>query len=303
MTFTIEGRCPTKGSTRLAGESDSSIALDYLRGLLRDYDTEKIVYFVHEGDPVSKARARFNLKTKRVYTPERTQTAQEAIAWRFRAAVRDAPWVGNIALVAVFYRSNHQRIDADNLMKLVMDAGTQSGIWKDDCQVTHQLSVVELDAERPRTIVALSPVTSSLNRHPDIEFICQRCGVTFARPRVYASGRAPQKYCSSACRAEPLGMACCPKCDTVFDRKKAGQRYCSDACRLSCVGRRKSAAQQRPPALCTKCGDRVSRREYLFCAKCRRKGWKPGSKSKPKVASALNGSLVRRRTGHPSASP
>ena len=267
----------------MAGESDSSAALDYLRGLLREYDTEKIVYFVHEGDPVSKARARFSFKTKRAYTPGRTQTAQEALAWRFRAAVKDAQWVGNIALVAVFYRSNHQRIDADNLMKLVMDAGTQSGIWKDDCQVTHQLSVVELDAARPRTVVALSPVASTLNRNPDASYTCVVCQKSFTRNRAEVGRRQP-KYCSTECQKALYvkERARCPKCGTEFQRQRSQQRYCSNPCRISATLTRKPNTEQRPPAVCTKCGTRVSRREYLFCATCRRKGRKPGAKNKPK---------------------
>lgn len=281
QVFTIDGRCPTKGSTP---EADSGIALDYIRGLLRDQDPTRMVYFVHEGDPVSKARARFHRKTGRVYTPQRTQTAQEALAWRFKAAIKDAPWVGNVAIVAVFYRPNYQRIDADNLMKLVMDAGTEAGVWKDDCQVTHQLAVVELDAQRPRTIVAMCPSVSSLDRHPDLEFVCERCQKVFTRTRVSCVGRTI-KFCSNDCRnvAVPKGEARCPKCDTVFSRSMSGQRYCSNVCKYADASRRAIASLQRPPAVCTKCGTRVSRREYLFCYGCRRKGRKPGSQSKPKI--------------------
>lgn len=268
-------------------ESDASIALDYIRGLIRAQDPEHITYFVHEGEPVSKARARWT-RRGHTYTPERTQTAQEALAWRFRQVVKDTPWIGNVALVAVFYRPNYQRIDADNLMKLVMDAGTQAGVWKDDCQVTHQMSVVELDAERPRTIVAMCPVESSLNRRPDVEFVCVVCAKPFSLPRAEVGRRKP-KYCSSDCHnkgATVRDEARCPKCETVFQRQRAGQRYCSNACKHAEASKRAIASLQRPPAVCSKCGERVSRREYLFCAKCRRKGRKPGSKNKPNVEAA-----------------
>jgi Holliday junction resolvase RusA-like endonuclease len=276
--FIIDGRCPTKGSTKSLDEPDMSRVLDYMRGVLRDQDPSQIVAFVHEGAPVSKARARWSRKGH-FYTPGTTQGAEEALSWRFREVVKGRPWKGNIALAAVFFRPNHQRIDADNLMKLVLDAGTKAGVWDDDCQVTHQVSVIEKDVARPRTVIALSAVTGSLNRSDTMDAVCQRCEKSFTR------GRADKaKYCSRACRSTPKGMACCPKCDTVFDRKRAGQRYCSDACRVSGVGRRLPAHLQRPPAVCVTCGERVSRREYQFCAKCRRLGRKPGSKNRPKEA-------------------
>lgn len=268
-----------QGEPRVRREGDISRVTDYLRGVLRDFDTSTIVAFVHEGVPASKTRARWSRRNQRFYTPSDSAAAQDALSWQFRQAIRGEPWKGNIAIAVVFFRPNHQRIDADNLMKLVLDAGTKAGVWRDDCQVTHQVSVIEKDAVRPRTVIAMSPVESSLDRNLTVESMCERCGKPFQRIRTIKA-----KYCSKACRITPRGMACCPKCDTVFDRKKAGQRYCSDACRLSGVGKRKSAAQQRPPAVCTKCGERVSRREYLFCYKCRRKGRKPGSKSKPKIA-------------------
>lgn len=251
--------------------------MSYLTPLLRGYDTSEIVAFVHEGAPASKARARWNRKQQRFYTPDSSSGPQEALSWTFRQAMKGEPWKGNIAIAVVFFRPNRQRIDGDNLMKLVLDAGTKAKVWGDDCQVTHQVSVVEKDAVRPRTVIALSAVSSSLDRS-DFEAVdCQRCGHTFTKPTG-----SKLKYCSMACR-QPKQQACCPKCDTVFDRKRQGQRYCSNQCRLSGVGKRQPAHLQRPPSVCTKCGVRVSRREYLFCAGCRTKGRKPGAKNKPKL--------------------
>lgn len=251
MTFTVLGPPACKGSTVSDTESDMSRVLDYLRGLLRDYDSQQIVSFVHEGAPASKARARWNRIQQRFYTPASSSGPQQALSWAFKAAVKGEPWRGNIALVAIFFRPNHQRIDGDNLMKLVLDAGTKAGVWGDDCQVTHQVSVIEKDALRPRTVIAMSPVGSSLDRNQTVELSCVRCGKSFTRMRTAIAGRTP-KYCSPACVATPLTSA-------------------------------RPAEFQRPAATCSKCGNRVSRREYLFCALCRRKGRKPGAKNKPKT--------------------
>lgn len=241
-----------------------------------------MVVFVHEGAPVSKSRARWNRKQGRFYTPEKTQTAEEAMSWSFTTAVRERPWSGNVALAAVFFRPNQQRIDADNLMKLVLDAGTKAGAWSDDSQVTHQVSVIELDAARPRTVVALAPVTSTLDRGRDIELICEICKEPFIRDRILLARRRP-KVCSKIClqtlRASKLTTARCARCGTKFQRRKAAQRYCSHPCALSHEG----LLRRREPSKCQVCGEAVSRPEYLNCNRCRRKGRKPGSKNLPKV--------------------
>jgi Holliday junction resolvase RusA-like endonuclease len=283
-TFTILGPPATKGSTRSADEGDISRAADYLRGLIRDHDSMRFVSFVQEGVPVSKARARWSRKSGRFYTPSTTSTAEQEMAWRFKRAVGAESFTGNVALVAVFYRPNRQRIDADNLMKLVLDAGTKAGVWGDDCQVTHQASVIELDAGRPRTVVALCDVESTMQRARMASFVCKQCAKPFERDRARVGRRTPI-FCSPTCRkaSTPIEQAKCPKCETVFQRKRSGQRYCSNTCKNADILVRQHAANQRPPSLCQQCGARVSRREYLFCANCRRKGRKPGSKNKAKT--------------------
>ncbi len=281
-TFVIEGRCPTKASTKSDG--DIGLVVDYLRGVLREYDSQQIAAFVHEGAPASKARARWS-KRGHFYTPDKTSGAQSQLAWKFRQAIKGEAWQGNIAIAVVFYRPNSQRIDADNLMKLVMDAGTEAGIWRDDCQVTHQICVVEKDAARPRTVIALSPVESSLNRNVGMDFTCENCAKVFSKNRV-AYAKRGARFCSPECRKQSNALktqAKCPRCELIFQRSRSAQRYCSDDCRMAPGAHRKPNKNQRPPALCGKCGIRVSRREYLFCAGCRMKGRKPGSKNLPKV--------------------
>ena len=59
---------------------------------------------------------------------------------------------------------DRRRTDSDNLEKLVMDAATKARVWHDDCQVTAKVVAVELDPVHPRTVVALCPATSSLDR-------------------------------------------------------------------------------------------------------------------------------------------
>jgi Holliday junction resolvase RusA-like endonuclease len=122
------------------------------------------VAFVHPGEPVSKARARFNFKTRSAYTPAKTAQAEKSLAWAFAAALGGLELRSNVAVAVIFYRQNRKRTDTDNLMKLVMDAATKAGAWDDDSQVTAQAVLLELDAENPRTVIALGPIESTMGR-------------------------------------------------------------------------------------------------------------------------------------------
>lgn len=124
------------------------------------------VAFVHDGPPIAKARARVTLfrGRPRAYTPDATAAAEAALGWRWRIALRGATYDGALAIGMLFYRPDRRRIDVDNLVKLVLDAGTKARAWHDDSQITTVVARLELDAARPRTEVALVPSTSTLVR-------------------------------------------------------------------------------------------------------------------------------------------
>lgn len=233
------------------------------------------------GEPVSKARARWSRKSRSFYTPSNTTGQESLLAMHMRSAMGGRVLTGNVAVVAVFYRSDRQRIDADNLMKLALDAGTLAGVWDDDCQVTAQASFVELDREHPRTEIAIAVTGGSLDRERMVNITCVGCGALFQRDQFLLGSRNPPRYCSRKCKGAALKTsAACARCSREFIRKQSGQRYCSRSCAVAEPSRRLPAGYQRQPPLCTKCGGRVSRREYLFCQGCRRKGRKPGSKNR-----------------------
>jgi len=131
--------------------------------------------FEHPGQPIPKGRARAFVQTKGrgagklgFYSPKDTKDEERALGERFRyelgrKGVR-VPIDGNLALVAIFYRSDVREVDEDNLRKLVLDAATRAGVWHDDSQVTGGAVQVELDRERPRTLIALCPHDSSMIR-------------------------------------------------------------------------------------------------------------------------------------------
>lgn len=112
------------------------------------------------GEPVAKRRPR--LGNRRRYTDPADVAAEAATAAILRATLA-APLTGNLAVGCEFYRSTRRRVDVDNLLKHVFDAGNTVA-WVDDSQCTAQFGVIELDRANPRTVVFISSHTSSLVR-------------------------------------------------------------------------------------------------------------------------------------------
>lgn len=127
---------------------------------------EPAISFTMDVSPISKARARVvqTRRGTRSFTPLATRSAEEHLSWMWRLALKGRKYTGNLAIACVFYRPDRRRIDGDNMIKLVLDAGTKAGAWHDDCQLTTQLIRIELDADHPRTEVALCASASTLGR-------------------------------------------------------------------------------------------------------------------------------------------
>ena len=141
---------------RPGGDSDRALALEKLEALCSGRALGPSYFFCHEGKPTPKGRPRAG-KGRRIYTPARTIKAENNLGFRFRAARVGDPLDGKIALVAIFFGG---RGDSDNLLKLVMDAGTRAAAWGDDRQVIAHAAFVERPAAVPRTLVAWCEVAS-----------------------------------------------------------------------------------------------------------------------------------------------
>ena len=273
-TDMAEGTSPV----HLVSESDRELVLARLRGLVAQEVTQVWVT-AHPGPPVSKSRARWSAKTGKFYTPGSTDTAQTAMAWEMKAAMGGVKLLGAVAVVVTFYRPNFQRIDIDNLTKLVMDAATEAEVWVDDCHVVAQAAVMELDIENPRTIVAFGVVKSTMDR--SARFTCTVCGKAFTRAGLAALKRPP-KTCSRECRDElyrrDRGEARCPCCEAIFQRRVAGQRYCGRPCADRWARGNPPGPRSKP--ICLTCGGPTSSRAVVRCVKCAPKGRPKGSKNK-----------------------
>lgn len=211
--------------------SDVDRMLTLLSPLCRD--TESLFITTIDGPPKSKARPRPNPRGG-VWSPSTAD--EDALAYRLKAVV-DTRHEGNVIVAAIFFRPNFQRVDVDNLLKLVLDAGTKAGIWRDDSQVTALLGVMEYDKARPRTVVGIGEHVTTLDRRVPTAS-CAMCGKEF---QVVVRGRGT--FCSAACRGKMLRQA------KVRPGRGAGPKG-------------------QPSAKCVDCGADLSKRSYIRCRSC-----------------------------------
>lgn len=199
-------------------------------------DRTEILRTVLDGDPASKARARFTgqgSKT-RAFTPEKTRAAEETWQWKLKSEVPQyckADETFDYRLELHFYTATWQRRDLDNMVKLVSDA-CNGFLYKDDNQVTEiEASVVRADPN-PRTEFVAYRLTP--RRAPTTR--CVRCD----KPsKNYTS--LTRKYCSRAClvlHRRELTRTTCPVCGDDFQlavyRIVDGRtNYCSGKCRAA----------------------------------------------------------------------
>ena len=172
---------------------------------LHGVEPEWVLAFRHDGQPKPKGRPRLYYSERqqrtRVHTPEQTEIAETALAWRWKLALKGDTHEGSLALAAIFYRATHQRIDVDNMLKLVLDAGTQARAWLDDCQIVTIIGRTEYDKADPRTEVALMPTVSTMDKAKIIERTCEECGAEFkltSRARYHDDPNVG-RFCKRAC--------------------------------------------------------------------------------------------------------
>lgn len=188
------------------------------------------VSFVVEGEPVSKARARFTGYGSKVrsYTPAKTLEAERSVATAFRRAGGkfESDKEVTFGVVATFYNGTRQRRDVDNMLKLILD-GLNGIAWVDDMQVTEVAArKVIADRTTARTEVCIYPV----GRMDRLTRICEECGEEFVTYKSWGKKR----HCSEDCALRQRRLArirTCETCGKEWDPGKPSKaRFCSRAC-------------------------------------------------------------------------
>lgn len=195
---------------------------------------ELVAVFALQGEPVSKARARFtNYGSKtRAYTPAKVTAAETAVALAFRAAggTFDPSAETTFGVDVTFHNGTRQRRDIDNMIKLILD-GLNGVAWVDDTQVMDVVGRKRFTSrEMARTEVAVYRLAAPFSR---LTAPCQHCGERFV---TYESLKDKVRFCSATCRSESRLAARrrnCEECGKEFLAHGAshGTRFCSRACR------------------------------------------------------------------------
>ena len=262
MDWIIDQRKPS-----LKSESD----LDKARAMLQltSPDTDEFKYFVIEGNPKSKMRPRFG--KGRAYKSKEQANNEEYIAMHFRKHFKK-PYEKNISIGCIFYRSNKQRIDVDNMLKNVMDSGNNIA-WLDDSQVTAKVGVVELDKENPRTVIIIGHHESTMVRNLSTTNKCQKCKKEYELTSAYWKGKS--KFCSRECASLSRGenlkiLKDCAECNKPFKRNNYKSIYCSNECRYKGSARKRNKLGK---GYCKDCNKELSKPGYVQCRDCwRNKG-------------------------------
>ncbi|HHN8246670.1 TPA: RusA family crossover junction endodeoxyribonuclease [Clostridioides difficile] len=133
------------------------------------------VNFTIDGEPVGKERPRFNLATKRTYTPNKTKSYEELIKWLYQSKVKYY-FEGYIKMTIRCYysiaKSNSKKVkeqkrnnvlrpskkpDIDNVVKIIADSLNEIA-YKDDTQIV-EVVASKYFSDEPRVEVILEDIS------------------------------------------------------------------------------------------------------------------------------------------------
>lgn len=227
-------------------------------------ETEDMIFTIMPGDPWSKFRPR-HTRNGHTYDDPRNRDAEARTAAHLRRALKGrGPLEGNAMLACLFYRSNFQRVDADNLLKHVGDSAN-GVLWHDDSQVTLILGEMGLDPDNPRTVIVAGAHASSLLRGRNAMTECPVCGTLFRSDR---GRKSCSRECGGRMRRKIPDLKVCLQCGKEFRPISTYHVLCSPECRTESIRGRNRARAGQPYSECRECGKQLAHRRGGRCRDC-----------------------------------
>ena len=120
-----------------------------------------VLRFTHRGNPIHFNRPRFN--GKRGFNTKRYADYKKSVVGSVRFAMSQAvdlafPILGDIKLYMNFTRGDRRGVDIDNLIKAIMDALQDAGVFKNDSQVTRVYATKSVSKNFPGVSVIVREV-------------------------------------------------------------------------------------------------------------------------------------------------
>jgi len=158
----------------------------------------RVSHVVFQGEAISAA---VGLSGNRVYRKEGYASYRENLQWLIKQSI-GGDWNNHrysFGIRVRFFLGNKRKIDIDNLLKPVLDAGTGL-IWADDSQVIELYSFVLRSDLNPR-VESLVYTIEEFNdyQRKGKEQVCQQCGKVYFNGRYHGDRKKSKRFCSRAC--------------------------------------------------------------------------------------------------------
>ena len=189
----------------------------------------RVASIVFSGEAVS---ASVGLSGNRFYRTGDYTSYRDALSWLIKERL-GGEWDTHrysFGIRARFFLGNRRKVDLDNLLKPVMDAGTGL-VWADDSQVIELYGIVLRDDPDPRIEVLIYSIEDFVDYHHN----CLYCG-----KELYGGKGLTRKFCSVKCanNAQRQGKErTCEECGKTFftgrykgQPRKLNARFCCRDC-------------------------------------------------------------------------
>lgn len=188
----------------------------------------RVASVVYKEEPLS---SQVLLSGARVYKKENYKAYRDALGWLIKEQL-GGEWDTHrysFGLRIRFFLGNKRKVDIDNLIKPIMDAGTRI-VWADDNQVVELYSIVLREEQNPRVEVLIYTVEDFIDYHR----YCLGCGKELTQKGL------TRKYCSKLCHDTDQRKGVERKCENcgkpfwdgrlVGNKRKKAARFCGRAC-------------------------------------------------------------------------